>query len=325
MTHDTRSPDDIERDIGDERAQMTGTLTDLQNKFSVDTIVSDLGAMIKDQGGDLGRAISGTVGRNPAAIAVIGLGAAWLFLGRDRTTTDAGHRGQSSSRASAAGARRSPGDSDRDRSWYDEAAGRKGGSMPDGRGGGGSGGAVSDAAENLGQSASDLAERLSHGLEDLSDEARSQVMAARRAAHDAAMASRRAIKDGAQKAATALEDQPLVVGGLALAFGAAIGAILPHTRLEDDTMGDSSDRLFDEAQAIFREERDAAMAMAKTAATQIRDDLGDVGSDLGDLVPKGKTATDVVADHAAQAAGRMMGQSRTKPSGSDPAPDRTEP
>ena len=38
-------------------------------------------------------------------------------------------------------------------------------------------------------------------------------------------------------------DQPLVGGALAVAVGAAIGAALPHTELEDEAVGDVSDKL----------------------------------------------------------------------------------
>jgi len=85
MTHDTRTTDEIERDIVDERAHLTDTFNDLQKKFSVDTIVNDIGDMVRDQGGELGQRVSQTVSRNPAAVALVGLGLAWLVIGKDRS------------------------------------------------------------------------------------------------------------------------------------------------------------------------------------------------------------------------------------------------
>jgi hypothetical protein len=38
-------------------------------------------------------------------------------------------------------------------------------------------------------------------------------------------------------------DQPLVLAGIGLAVGAAIGAMLPRTEAEDQFMGDASDEL----------------------------------------------------------------------------------
>ena len=41
MTNDTRTADDIERDIEAERTRMSGTINELQRKFSVEGIVSE--------------------------------------------------------------------------------------------------------------------------------------------------------------------------------------------------------------------------------------------------------------------------------------------
>ncbi|MFN7051901.1 MAG: hypothetical protein ACK4NH_07300, partial [Gemmobacter sp.] len=90
-----------------------------------------------------------------------------------------------------------------------------------------------------------------------------------------------------------------------VAFGAAMGGILPHSKLEDDTLGDSSDRLFAQAQTLLATEREKAMAMARTAASDIKDEFDSARSDLGDLVPKDKSVGEVIVDRAAGAVGRV--------------------
>ena len=344
MTNDTRTPDEIERDIVDERAQMSSTFNELQKKFSVDTIVNDIGDMVRDQGGELGRMVSQTVGRNPAAVAVVGVGLAWLFLGGDRSQSSNG-AGRQSRQPNRNGYRsgmtrwenqswtQGGYASQRDPSWYgdDHASpnslshgrdvardGRNTGEV-DASGGmigrvrdaaGNLGHAISDAADGLGDTASDLTSRLSEGLEDLSDQARSRVLVARRAAHEARMSSEAMMKQGIRRASNVFEDQPLVVGALAMALGAAFGAMLPHSKFEDAAMGESRDRLFVEAEAVFREERDKAMAAAKTVgktvASEVSSDVKDLDSTLGDLLPEGKSASGVVVDHAADAAKRVV-------------------
>lgn len=343
MTNDTRTSDDIERDIVDERAQMSNTINDLQKKFSVDAIVGDLGTMFRNQGGELGRAVSQTLGRNPAAVVMVGVGLAWLFMGQNRTQsanptadpwaeTDNKRKGATyqswSSRAARADRPDGSGHDERDQYWYGNdqmaqsrrAAGQGlGGGSKDrlqtasngvmgavSEAAGAVGDAVSGAAANLGHSASGLSERLSHGLEDFSEEARARILAARRAAHDARVASAATVKKGARVASNFFEDQPLVVGALAVALGAAIGGVLPHSKLEDDTLGDSSDRLFADAQALFREERDKAMAAVRMAATDVKGEIKDIGSDLSDLLPDGKTVGTVIVDRAADAASRVF-------------------
>lgn len=335
MTNDTRTPDQIERDIATERAQMSDTFRDLQEKFSVETILTDISDMVRDQGGELGRRVSQTVGRNPAAVAVIGVGLAWLFLGKDRSEAahGEGRRSRHMSRRRGDHGWSSGGHAtDGDPSWYGNTyaspvrpaqcrgAGREGqhASQTDTSGGimgrahdaaETAGHAISDAASNWRDKTSDLTARLSHGLEDLTEEARSRVVAARRAAHDARVSSEAMMHKGMRRASNLFEDQPLVVGALAVAAGAAVGAMLPHTQFEDDTMGESRDRLFAEAETVFREERDMAMAAARkvgqTVASEVRGDVKDMGSALGDLLPEGKSAGDVIVEHATDAAGRI--------------------
>lgn len=344
MTNDNRTSDEIERDIADERAQMSDSINNLQKKFSVDAIVGDVGAMLRTQGGDLGRAISHTVGRNPAAVALVGVGLAWLFLGQDRSSRASRerddpwgdrerHAGNHSTHDTwdrqSAGRPAGDGPSDRDQFWYgnDQMArtrkaqgrslsgdGQNRRTMSDASGGvSGSiqgaahavGDAMSDATSTVGQAASDLTARLSHGLEDFSEEARTRILAARRAAHEARVASTEAMKKGARVASNFFEDQPLVVGALAVAVGAAMGGVLPHSRIEDDTLGESSDRLFAEAQSLFWQERDKAMAAVRMAATDVKDEVRDVGDELADLLPEGKSVGNVIVDRAADAASRV--------------------
>jgi hypothetical protein len=331
MTNNNRTADDIERDIEDERAQMSGTINELQKKFSVEGIVSDIGAMFRDQGGDAGRYITETVGRNPAAMALIGVGLAWLILGKsrakpaprkDRDTSYGGNWG----RSFPAGRRPNDATEDGDRSWFDDhgmaenqkprshgvgaamnaATGAASGVVGSMRSGAGAVvDAVSSAAGSVRDKAAELTDRLASGTEGLSEEAKARVMAARRLAHDARVASQQALKEGGRMAANLFTEQPLVVGALAVAVGAGLGSLLPHSQLEDDTLGAHSDRLFDEAQRVFREERDKAMAVVKAAANEATGALKDTRSELADLLPEGKTAGNVIVDHISDAAARV--------------------
>lgn len=329
MTNDNRTADEIERDIVNERAEMSDTFRDLQNKFSVETIVNDIGDMVRDQGGEIGRRVSQTVRRNPAAVTLVGVGLAWLFLGKDRSQSANGQDRRSGNNYGWSNGGRA---SESDPSWYgnvhaspdrrvhgqdpghdSRTAGQ--GSASDGMTGRvrdaaeTAGHAISDATESWRDKGADMTARLSEGLEDLSEDAKSRVIKARRAAHEARLSSEAMMNKGARRASDLFEDQPLVVGALALAAGAAFGSMLPHTRLEDDTMGESSDRLFAEAEAVYREERDKAMEAArkvgKTVASEVRNDVKDMGSKVEDLLPEGKSASDVLVEHASDAAGRV--------------------
>jgi hypothetical protein len=52
-----------------------------------------------------------------------------------------------------------------------------------------------------------------------------------------------------QRATTMLDEQPLVVGAIALAAGAVLGAALPTTQYENRTVGPVRDRTLDKARA----------------------------------------------------------------------------
>lgn len=84
MTNENRTPAEIEREIEHERAGLTDTLDNLQDKFSVETIARQLSDQFREHGGDVGRSISEAVKRNPVALALTGVGLAWLMMG-DRT------------------------------------------------------------------------------------------------------------------------------------------------------------------------------------------------------------------------------------------------
>lgn len=324
MTHDTRTADEIERDIARERSAMSSTIHDLQQKFSVNAIMDDVNHMVRDLRHDFGHSVSRTVSRNPAAVAVVGVGLAWLILGSNRNETQAHTDHRSDHMPGRQGfdewddSTSSWTDSslDDDSAWFGTRRGSHGRSDKSsgmtGKLKGAAGSvkeAVSGAADNVMHTATDLRERVSHGLEDFSDEARERVLAARLRAVEAREKSGAALSRGSGAANDMFKEQPLIAGAIAVAVGAALGGVLPHSRIEDETMGESSDKLFREAQAVFREEREKAMAAVKGAMSDAKQELKDIGSELrsdaSDLVPEDKTVGEEVSDRTSDAAKRV--------------------
>jgi hypothetical protein len=356
MTNETRSPKEIEREIEEQRSDLTSNLESLQDKFSIDTIVRQIGDQFREHGGDMGRSVSEQVKANPIPLALTGIGLAWMMFGnaaRQKAPApvandgfrDAGqgysrpHREQGRPQVSPTsytpvrrddpswsyddGASDGPTVSDRMSDGADAAAdhaSRATSSVKDGATSAGS--AVSDAAASAKSSLSDAARsaqgalagagtRIAEGTENLTEEGRQRVIAARRKAVELRRKSGRSMQNGSDAAADFYDNQPLVVGALALAFGAALGGALPRTQAEDDFMGSQSDDLFGEAEQIFEEEKSKAMSVAKSVKDEIKDIAAETKADLDSGAPGDKSAVQATGDTATSMAGRVVNKAKS--------------
>lgn len=176
--------------------------------------------------------------------------------------------------------------------------------------------ATTDAMSSVARSASDtasaLGSRIAEGTEMLSEEARQRVIAARRAAISAGQSTQKTLRRGKQSAGDFFENQPLVVGALAVALGAAIGGLIPRSRFENETFGSRRDRLVQEADRILEEEKrklgavaQAAVGEARNIAASKRDAVSEVTGDrtlAATVLDEAKRVGKQVADTAAEAA-----------------------
>jgi ElaB/YqjD/DUF883 family membrane-anchored ribosome-binding protein len=81
-----------------------------------------------------------------------------------------------------------------------------------------------------------------------------------------------------------LRENPLTVGTVALAAGAAIGLGLPRTRTEDAWMGEARDTLVERAQETAQQAVEKVGEVAgqvQQSAAEVRQAAGDVGEQLG--------------------------------------------
>jgi len=106
-------------------------------------------------------------------------------------------------------------------------------------------------------------------------------------------------------AADVLETEPLVIGALGLAVGAAIGAMLPRTDMEDRYFGETRDQLRDNAEAFAREQFERGKAVAEEAyrtARQEAEAAGLTNVDAGGLVEKVGDVARATIDRVREAA-----------------------
>jgi len=70
-----------------------------------------------------------------------------------------------------------------------------------------------------------------------------------------------------------LEDNPLAVGAIALALGAAVGLAAPSTPKENEMFGEARDRLMDRAQSTARDAMQKAQRVADRAASTVQEEV----------------------------------------------------
>ena len=81
---DHRSPEEIEREIERERAELSSTLDTLTDKFSVDRMVKTSQDYFTEHGGELASNFARTVKETPTAAVLTAVGIGWMILGNQR-------------------------------------------------------------------------------------------------------------------------------------------------------------------------------------------------------------------------------------------------
>ena len=111
------------------------------------------------------------------------------------------------------------------------------------------------------------------------------------------------------------ERQPLVMGALALAVGAAVGGALPRTRTEDELFGKESDRLVAGLRATAEEE---GGKLRKTAAA-VADEAQTIAGEAADALARaGSQAVDRMDGVIDDAKDRLRDSATDKSDGQDP-------
>ncbi len=144
---------------------------------------------------------------------------------------------------------------------------------------------LSHAKERFYETAETLRARIEDGLDGLPDSAKARIRQAREAAISVHARAEAEASRAAQAARNTAHDNPLLVGALALAAGAALAAMLPRTQVEDRTIGSHRDRLFDEADRVFREEKAKLQVAAETAVAKGQERVRDALTGDSDETP----------------------------------------
>jgi hypothetical protein len=253
---------------------------------------------------------------NPVPVALVGTGLVWLMLSSSRSgradddedddlpesygesRRRSGSYGESRTRAGSYGESRTRGGS------YGES--RRGPGLSEDAGQVGRWGESArdtahewrQGARTVARSARDRVQQLSASARDRVSETGEQLWRGARDVGDRASYYGRQVRHGFFDT---LHEQPLVLGALGLAAGAAIGAALPATEKEDEWLGDSRERLAERAKEAGWEQVERARAAAGAAYGAAREEAERQGLSL----EGGKAAAESLVDTMREKAERV--------------------
>jgi ElaB/YqjD/DUF883 family membrane-anchored ribosome-binding protein len=233
MAEDPRSLDQIERDLADTRHHLETTLDALQHRMSPGSMFEDALDYVRRDSSAFGRNFVETVRDNPLPATLMTIGLGWMMM--------AGRNGAASHRYGAlvpAGERESLDPSLSERAGETTSAAR-------------------ERLRSMGQSIREQQEATLHGTAQaahaVSDRARQSWETARGSAESAMYRGREVLSSVGHGTRTAgrsmaefFDENPMAVGIMAAAAGAALAAFLPRTRTEDETLGPLRDRALEQ-------------------------------------------------------------------------------
>lgn len=160
-------------------------------------------------------------------------------------------------------------------------------------------GTASSAASGIGNAAHAASEAVTHGLHDARDAAYGAGGSIYRGGAYAGQEAARLGRRARRSFLDTLQEEPLIVGAVAVAIGAAIGAALPATRREDELFGGARDQLLDDALDYGRE----GVRKAETVASEAYK-AGTEEADRKGLKPEG-SGGETIAEKVSSVAAKV--------------------
>ena len=316
MTHNgTHRSAELEREVEAQRNRVESTIGEIKDRLTPGQLVDEMLSYTKHGGAHFAANLGNTVTANPLPVALIGIGLAWLMSGQKPST---GHSAAHEFGGRTYGAaepvygaikgslKRIAHARDDAGEWYSSFAddsgatyrarsnefGHRTGHFTDDAGKSFSGfiddtgrlvASVRDEAGNMLDQATGWA---NHTWQDAKRAVGQQAGAVMDQAGEAMSQARHTAADMQQNAARLsrdavrlLEDQPLVMGALAFAAGAALGATLPHTEQEDKLMGKTADDVKREAGHVASDLYDEGKEKAAALYEDVSDKAGEIYDD----------------------------------------------
>jgi len=260
---DDRSVGELERDAERRRERVGDTLDELESRLSPDRWVDNAVGLFKEHGGDISEGLQRSVKSNPLPVILTGIGIAWMMLGqrdggsRPRAWDDRGYAAYPQPRYDTRSALPRGGE----HTELDDDAERDEGDA---------------LLDRVGSAVGDMSDSVTRSARDMQGSAQQRMSSMRQTSTDAAGSMQGQFSDYREQAGQRaeewrgeaqrfLEEQPLVAGGMGIALGALLGALLPSSEGEQ--------RLA--RQAVQSDAGQRAIEDAKSAAQSVQEKVHD--------------------------------------------------
>jgi hypothetical protein len=284
---DNRSPDEIESDIARTRADFSSTIDAIQHKLSPSEMMDNaVDYALSTPPGAFSMNLVNSVRDNPIPVALIGIGIAWLFAADRRRVeyepvgryprsvrrpvrsayADTGYDGMDEADYHAA---RDYGTDDKDEGLMQRMASK-----------------TSDTAQGLKESASNVGQKLSDTASSVTGRVQQAGQSAQARMSEMGRRSQMQMERAKDRFGQMMDEQPLVLGALGLAVGAALGAAIPSTRRENEMMGSVRDDLLDRAKETAREQAETLKQSAQRVADTAKQEAGRVAEEMSNAQRK---------------------------------------
>ena len=231
-------PADLERQAEALRADMDRTLSALERKFSPEQLIDRSLGYLREHGGELSQTLGATMRNNPVPIVMTLAGLTWLV-------------------ASSYNSRQPPGQ-DLSSRFARSGVGQKLQQR------------AQTARERLSETAASTRDRWSATTQSARDRFASSDSGSGRVSsrlHSARDSARDRAHQVQERVSTMLDEQPLVVGALAVAVGAIIGTAIPSTQYENRVLGTARDRTLSKAQQLGEQQYDSLKSSMQTGGS----------------------------------------------------------
>ncbi len=265
-----KDPDDLKREADQARDALEETLYELEQRLSPSVLVDRVATAVKENAGDFSTNLLAQVRNNPVPTVLSSVGLAWLMAASKRPPPRAGDGSNlgerwSSGMRTARDATQGAGEAARSAadtasSAYHSATDAASSAYQ----------STADAASSAYHTATDAASSAYRTAADTTADAANRIADTTRQTADRALrASRGGMQSVAECYSYLRTEQPLVLGAIAIVAGAAIGALLPTTRAENEWVGDASatakERLKGEARRRMDDVKEGVARVAEAA------------------------------------------------------------